>query len=164
MIGSKRIIVKALFLWSIVALCMHRVVESQDNVPEKCFCYCCPGKTNPYGQRANCNSSSPPLVGSVPIAVGAGDLACNVASCNSWFFTKCPTVDQSDINGAVSIPKCNSCTSSMISVSQNGPSKDNLSTMDTQLDRAARWSSAHSSTEYHPIHALLFMIFYAFTS
>ena len=32
-------------------------------------------------------------------------------SCNSWFFTKCPTIAQAGDKGAASIPRCKGCTS-----------------------------------------------------
>ena len=149
------------FLSLIIALCFiscpWHLTKAQDpsQTPEKCFCYCCPGRNNPYGANANCNASSPPLVGSVPIAVGAGDLACNAASCNSWFFTKCPTNDQADLNGAASVPRCTGCIRTLLQDTQatNTSAKDAL---DNKLDRYARFNAAPITAPFLYLFGILF--------
>ncbi len=35
---------------------------------DKCECYCCPGSSNPYGVQQSCNTTTPPLVGAIPIS------------------------------------------------------------------------------------------------
>jgi hypothetical protein len=74
-----------------------------DTSPDTCRCYCCPSPANPgyaIAKKSKCDINNPPLIGTVPIGGGAGPLACNAQTCNSYFFESCPPNLYKDVSGA----------------------------------------------------------------
>ena len=49
-------------------------------------------------------------VGSVPIGVGAGDLACNALACSGYFSIECPPPGMKSSRGAAVLAGCNACS------------------------------------------------------
>jgi hypothetical protein len=93
--------------------------ESNPSGADVCRCYCCPSEINPYKDKsASCDPHKPPLViealiikvGSVPIGVGAGDLACNALACSGYFSIECPPPGMKSSRGAAVLAGCNACS------------------------------------------------------
>ena len=55
---------------------------------DSCTCYCCPGKTSPYGIQPDCDMKTPPYAGIYAIGDPVG---CTAVGCNVNYGLVCPS-------------------------------------------------------------------------